>query len=622
MSTIEELLNRAKTLQSCGQLPAAEQLYRQVLATDAANIDALVELAAVCDSLGRLDEAAAALERAAQLHPDLTDAHHRLALVLIKQRRLPEAEAALRRVLDLVPDAAGALLNLGLLLDMQDKPDEAIDCCRRCLELKPRSAQAHLNLGSLLDKQVRFDEAADCYRLAIEHQPELAAAHFKLGLVQLRLGMGDDAVASLRKARQYDRGSATIHSSLLHAIQYQPDVTCSELLQEHRQFDEQHARALRASWRPHGNTRIPNRKLRVGFVSADLRFHPVGHFLARVLENFDPQQIETICYSEPPRGDAVTDRLKSAANQWRDVRGLTDEDLADRIRADSVDILFDLAGHTGDNRLLAFARKPAPIQMTWMGYVGTTGLQAIDYLLADRHEVPAGAERWITERVLRLPDGYLCYEPPAHAPDVSPLPARAHGYVTFGSYNSLAKITPQVVETWARILERVAGSRLALKYLGLEAASARRRLTELFAARGIASDRLDLLAASPHGELLRQYQQTDLALDPFPYSGGLTTCEALWMGVPVVTSPGETFAGRHALSHLSNVGLTDTIARDLDDYVELAVGLASDLPRLAALRATLRARMAASPLCDGPRFARHLTSELREAWRRWCAERN
>jgi predicted O-linked N-acetylglucosamine transferase (SPINDLY family) len=349
----------------------------------------------------------------------------------------------------------------------------------------------------------------------------------------------------------------------------------------------------------------------VGFVSPDLGRHPVGYLLVRVLENLG---LETICYSDRVAQDDMTCRLQAAATQWRDVLGLSDERLAEQIRADAVDILFDLAGHTAHNRLLALARKPAPIQITWLGYVGTTGLAAMDYILADRYEIPPESEVYYREKVLRLPDGYVCFDAPEEAPPVGPLPAMAQGGVTFGCFNNLAKITPQAMRVWAEILRRVPQSRLVLKYRGLEGEGFRRELLERLAAERIDAARVELLGRSPRRELLADYNRIDLALDPFPYSGGLTTCEALWMGVPVVTCPGETFASRHALSHLSNAGLTETIAHDLDEYVELAVALAGDLPRLAGLRAGLRQRMAASPLCDAERFVDNLASLLQDVW--------
>jgi protein O-GlcNAc transferase len=343
----------------------------------------------------------------------------------------------------------------------------------------------------------------------------------------------------------------------------------------------------------------------------------VGFFLVRVLENLDRSRAETFCYSDRVATDELTSRLQAAAGVWRDATALDHAQLAQQIRADGIDVLFDLAGHTADNRLLTFARKPAPIQLTWLGYAGTTGLVAMDYLLADRYEVSEGAERHYQERVLRLPDGYVCYDPPRRAPAVSPLPALQQGYVTFGSFNNPAKINAQVAALWANILRRVPRARLMLKYTGWDDAAAVRSLAESLVAAGVEAGRLQCHGWSPHAELLAHYQRVDLAIDPFPYSGGLTTCEALWMGVPVVTCPGETFASRHSLSHLSSIGLTETVARDPDHYVELAVALAQDLPRLAALRARLRPQMESAPLCDGPRLARNLLTLLRRVWQEW-----
>ena len=343
----------------------------------------------------------------------------------------------------------------------------------------------------------------------------------------------------------------------------------------------------------------PRRRLRLGFVSPDFCQHPVGFFLIRALENLDRREAEIVCYNDRAAKDRLTSRFQAAASLWRDVLGWNHERLAAQIRDDKIDILFDLAGHTAHNRMLTFVRKPAPIQITWIGYEGTTGLSAIDYLLADRYMVPEAAEAYYREKVLRLPDCYLCYDPPEDAPAVSALPALRSGRVTFASCNNLAKINAEVVAAWAEILRRVPRARLLLKYRGLEDEGLRARYLDLFAAQGIAADRLDIEGWSPLGELLARHDGIDVALDPFPFAGGVTTCNALWMGVPVVTWPGETFASRHALSYLSTVGLTETIAGSREEYVEIAVRLAADLPRLAAIRAGLRQQMAASPLCDG-----------------------
>jgi predicted O-linked N-acetylglucosamine transferase (SPINDLY family) len=410
----------------------------------------------------------------------------------------------------------------------------------------------------------------------------------------------------------------TARSNLLQTLQYVAGATLAELAHAHAEFERRHAAPLRRQERPFTNSRDPDRKLRVGFLSPDFRCHPVGYFTIPFLENLDRSQAEATCYHDCPAADEVTTRIRAAAATWRDVFGWPDERLAEQVRDDGIDILFDLAGHTAHNRLLVFARKPAPVQVTWAGYVGTTGLSAIDYLVADRFEVPPGAGAHYSERILRMPDDYVCYDPPAHAPPVGPPPAAGRGQVTFGSFNYPAKIGPQVIAVWAEILRRLPTARLVLKYRALDEPIIAGRFADLFARNGIDPARVESRGWSPVMELRRHYGEIDVALDPFPYNGGLTTIEALWMGVPVITCPGETFAGRHSLSHLSNVGLTETIARDLDEYVELAVALANDLPRLAELRAGLRQRVASSPLCDAKRFADNLLRLLRDAWREWA----
>ena len=479
------------------------------------------------------------------------------------------------------------------------------------MELTPNLTEAHNNLGSALKDQGRLDEAVVCYRRALELKPDSAEAHSNL-LLTLHYEAGV-TLASLAEAHaEYDRR----HGDCPH-FRERGDVALHETLRRRENGTVPLGPApSRDAITPHRSGRAREERLRLGFVSADLRRHPVGYFLVRVLENLGREGHETVCYSNRILKDDLTHRIQSAVTGWHDVIGKSDERLAEQIRADGIDILFDLGGHTARNRLLVFARKPAPIQITWIGYEGTTGLGTMDYLLADRHVAPEGMEPFIRERVLRMPDGYLCYEPPASAPVVAPLPSLKRGYTTFGSFNNPAKITAEVVSVWAEILRRVPGARLVLKYRGLGDAGVRGRYLELFTAEGVEERRLELLPSSLYAEYLAAYHEVDVALDPFPFSGSATTCEALWMGVPVVTCPGETFASRHTLSHLSNVGLTETIARDRNEYVELAVSLAGDLPRLAALRGSLREKMASSPLCDGKRFAANLTNLLRNVWGR------
>jgi predicted O-linked N-acetylglucosamine transferase (SPINDLY family) len=612
--------NLGSVLSSVGRLDEAAAAFRRALELKPDQADACYNLGNALRDQGKSDEAIAAYRRALELRPGYAEAHNNLGNVLEILGRLDEAIACFRRALELNPAYAEASHNLGNALHAQWKVDDAVVSYGEALKLKPDFVAAHNGLGNAFKTQGKLDDAVACYRRAIELNPAYAVAYSGLGNVLKLQEKVTEAIASYRQALALDPNYHEAHSNLLLTLQYRPDISLAELAAAHAEFDRQHAEPLRNSWRPHENDRKLDRRLRVGFVSPDFGRHPVGYFLVRGLENLDGSQWETVAYNDRTNGDDLTARLRAATTEWCDVRGLTDEELARKIRDDRIDILFDLAGHTAKNRLLVFARKPAPIQVTWAGYVGTTGLKAMDYLLADRHQVPSGAEVHYSEKIFRMPDGYVTYDPPHYAPPVSPLPALQRGHVTFGCFNNPAKLNGRVFEVWAQILHRVPGARLVLKFTGMNDRSMAKIRADEFARQGIDPQRIDFLGSSPHQELLAEYRRIDLALDPFPYSGGLTTCEALWMGVPVVTSPGETFASRHTLGHLSNVGLTETIASTPDEYVERAVSLANDLPRLAALRTELRERMAASPLCDGKRFATNLTILLRDAWKQWIAQ--
>jgi protein O-GlcNAc transferase len=629
-----------------GKLAEAAACFRRAIELKPDFALAHCNLGVAYKEQGRLDEAVACYRRTLELQGDHAEAHNNLGVVFKEQGKLDAAIACCRRALELKPNYADAHNNLGVVLHELGQFDDAGTCFRRAIELKPDYAVAYNNFGNALKDQGRLEDALACCQRALELDPEYAEAHNNLGNVLKDQGRPDEALACFRRALELKPGFVMAHSNLLYALQYCEGVTPGSLAEEHAEYDRRHAANVGwdqpASASACSSPRLPisaslnlpispsphlpiggpavaraplshptSARLRVGFVSPNLGRHPVGYFLVRVLENLSPEQHETVCYSDREFNDDLARRLQAAASGWRRVQGMSDERLAEQIRSDRIDILFDLAGHTAHNRLLVFARRPAPIQVTWAGYVGTTGLAAMDYLLADRYEVPEGAEGHYREQVLRMSDGYVCYDPPADAPAVNRLPALDCGHVTLGCFNNPAKVAPQAVAVWARILRRLPSARLVLKFKGWNDTSLTLRYTEMFAGHRVEPGRVEFFGHSPHAELLAEYGRIDLALDPFPYSGGLTTCEALWMGVPVVTLPGETFAGRHSLSHLSNVGLTETIARDLADYEELAVSWSCDTQRLAALRASLRERMLVSPLCDGKRFADNLAMLLR-----------
>lgn len=556
-------------------------------------------------------QAEAWFHQALLARPDSADVLNDLARVLILQARTAEAIACLLRATTIDPTHSRAFTNLSAALFSLNRLDQAERAARRAVEIDPHNPAAFNNLGLILVELGWPTAAEQAFRDGLHQSPDLPDLLGNLAQSLVSQGRAIEAQPLFQRALALRPDASTIHSNWLLSRQALADASPASLAHEHARWDHQHAAPLRAAWRPFADDSNTHRPLRLGFLSAEFKRHPVGYFALRAIEGLCSLDCSTICYATGPARDDYTDRFIAAATEWRPVTGLADPELAEIIRADRIDILFDLSGHTSHNRLLLFARKPAPIQATWLGYEGTTGLSAMDYLVADRFQVLDGTERDYVERILRLPESYVCFDPPADAPPVGPPPVLTAGYVTFGSFNNPSKINEAVVDAWAEILHRTPRSRLLLKYRGLDDPGLRDRLTGLFAARDIDPTRLELEGWSPRRASLGAYGRIDLALDTFPYGGNTTTCEALWMGVPVVTFPGSTFASRHGISHLSNTGLTDSLARDLADYVNLATAMAADPDHLAALRAETRPRMAASTLCDGRRFARNLLSALR-----------
>jgi len=603
-----------------GQLSAAADCYRRAVQCQPEYAAAHTNLGHVLCCLGDLEAAVASCRRALQIQPELAEAHNNLAVALQAQGKLDEAIAQYQQALRWKPNLAETYNNLGNACLLQGDFAAAAAHCQRAVELSPTHPQALHNLGCALHNLGQLEAAVNCCRRALELNPHDAEAYNNLGNALQAQGMSEEAFACYRKAMELNPQQGTVAQNHLCGLRYLPARTRDDFHVAAADYERQHAAPLRASWRPHANTPQPERPLRLGFVSPRFTFGPVGTLLIRTLEHLDRQQFSLAFYSAARVADRMTGRFQALAALWRDVTLWHDEQLAEQIRADGIDILFDLAGHAPHNRLLAFARKPAPVQITWIDSVGPTGLAAMDYVLADRYTLPPETEPYGTEDVLRMPECYVCFEPPRDVPPVGPLPALKRGGVTFGSFNNPAKIHRQVLELWSRIVQRVPGSRLVLKYSGLDDPGTRRHFAARFADSGLRPEQVEMRGPTSYPACLAEYGEIDIALDPFPHTGGLTTCDALWMGVPVVTCPGELFAGRQSLSYLSTIGLTETIASDLDQYLELATGLALDLPRLAALRAGLRQQMAASPLCDGARAAENLALLLREVWRRWCAQ--
>jgi predicted O-linked N-acetylglucosamine transferase (SPINDLY family) len=570
---------------------------------------------------GQIDQAIAHFSKAVTLRPNLVAAHNNLGNALSMQGKMDEAVLHYERALSLQPGAA-AHNNLGLLLAASGKLDQAVLHYERALALKPDHADAHINLGNAFRAQGQLEQAILHYERALALRPDHALAYHTLGGVLALQGKPEEALIYHERAlslKPHDTGG---HDGFLLTLNYLPNQDPLAVYAAHRDYARRWEAPLSASIQPHANDRSPTRRLRIGYVSCDFRQHSVGYFLEPVLAHHDHDRFEIFCYANHLQEDEVTGRLKSFADHWRRLIGLSDEQAADRIRDDQIDILVDLNGHTGHNRLLVFARKPAPLQITWLGYPNTTGLSAMDYRLTDGFADPVGmTEHLHSEKLVRLPECFSCYQAPREAPEVSELPAREKGYVTFGSFNNLAKITREVMAVWARILLAVPGARLTLKNPALGEITAQQMVRKAFTELGIAPERLELLGHDPSPSAhLERYRGIDIGLDSFPYNGTTTTCEALWMGVPVVVLAGRTHAGRVGVSLLSNLGLTEFIAHAPEEYLATAVRWANDLERLSALRKELRSRMAASRLMDGPGFTKKLEQAYRGMWEEWCSK--
>lgn len=614
--------NLGNALHRAGRLDEAVAAYRQALANSPALNDARSNLGIVLMASKKLEEALTVFKQALEYQPHSAAAHYNLGTALHETGKLTEAIASYERAAALAPTDAAVWNNLGVALKDTSRLDEAIAAFKHAVVLRADFADAYANLGSTLAIQDKLTEAMVAYERALAIAPDMALAHANRGIALTLQGRPDEAIRSLRRALALQPDDAELHSDLIQRMYYCPDTSPETILAEARRWDEQRAAPLRADWRVPANGRDPERRLRVGYVSTDFRAHSVAFFVEPLLRAHDRRAFEIFCYANVKQPDRTTARLRGLTDQWRDVSSLDDARATEEIRGDKIDILVDLGGHTADNRLLVFARKPAPVQVTYLGHPGTTGLHAIDYRLTDALADPPGkTDAFHTEALVRLPGSFLCYQPDEDPPQVGLLPASRAGYLTFGSFNSTAKINEQVITCWAAILRAVPDSRFILKAMALADAGTRERFQACFTKHGVAAEHLDLRPWMPTAEHLQLYNKVDIALDPFPYNGTTTTCEALWMGAPVVTLAGTTHAGRVGASLLTHAGLPELIAESPEDYVKLAAALASDLERLQDLRQGLRERLQRSPLMDAEGFTRSLEAAYRGMWQKYCSER-
>jgi protein O-GlcNAc transferase len=569
-------------------------------------------------ALGEVDASLACLERAADLRSNSFAVQYEFASSLRAHEELIRSVGHYQCALALNPSSVETLVDLANVLHLLGRLDASIALGRRAIEMDPNFALAHNNLGSALLDKLEFDEAVACFQRALQLDPSFAHAHNNLGNAMKDGGRVDEAVASFRRAHECDPADAGIHSNLVYTFSFQPGVRPQVILEEARRWNRLHAARFAAERQPHANDRSPERRLRIGYVSPDYRDHCQAFFMTPLLAQHDHQAFEIFCYSSVAKPDAVTERLRGYADHWSDIAGLDDEAAARRIRDDQIDILVDLTMHMAHGRLLVFARKPAPLQVSWLAYPGTTGLDAIDYRITDPFLDPPELARdaRYAERSLRLADSFWCYDS-LGGPAVNALPALTGGHVSFGCLNNYCKVTPEVLALFADVLAAVPRSKL---FLLAPPGEPRRDALKIFEQRKIDPERLQFLGRASRGAYLSRYHQIDIGLDTLPYNGHTTSLDAFWMGVPVVTLVGDTVVGRAGLCHAMNLRLPELVATTPHAYVERAAALANDLPRLAAMRAELRNRMEKSPLMDATRFVRQVEEAYRAIWRAHCAK--
>ena len=613
----EALANAAGALIALGRPAEALQKLDALVALRPADAAVAYNRGVVLEALRRDDEAALSYRQALRNFANHGPAQFNLGNLLAKAARYDEAVACYDKVLALAPGHRDALNNAGNALAKLGRHAEALSRFDRALARQPNDPRTLLNRASALKELRRYGEALADYQRALELDPNSADAHYNLGNALIDLGRPEEAVQNFRRALALAPDLADAHTSLIFALNFVAASTAAEQQAERAAWAKRYA-ALSAAAPPHPNGRDPERRLRVGYVSPYFRGQAATYAFGGVIVHHDRDRFEVLCYSDTQSEDDVTERLKGSGCVWRRTEAMSDEALAALISDDGIDILVDLVGHMKGHRLPLFARKPAPVEVTAWGEPTGTGLRGIDYLLADPVLVPEAERALLAERVFDLPN-FLGFWTPVPLPEPGPLAARGRGAVTFGSFNRFAKVLPAVLRAWAQILRAVPDARLVLKDRLFDAASQRTPMLAVLAQEGIAPERVSFLDQADRAAHFAAYREIDIALDPFPHGGGMTTLDALWMGVPVVTMPGRTISSRLAAASLTALGLTDLVAPDLDRYVSRAKMLAADLEALAGLRASLRPRLQNSAIGDPVRYTRAVETAYREMWRRWCA---
>jgi protein O-GlcNAc transferase len=638
--------NLGNALFGLGKLAEAVQEYRRAIELQPGCVQAIGNLGSALCSLGNTSEAIDVLRRALRLSPDSAVINCNLGNALLARKQFDEALTVFRRALELKPDMAPAAYNLGNALVSRGKYQEAVEAFRRAIQIDPNYLDAHNNLGNALQAVRDYKAAAEAYLAVLKIKPDYAVAYNNLGNALRTMGKTDEAITALQQAiklrpnddaaysnlgnafkdagrigeamKSYRRSveiqprQSIAHSNLCFSMTYDPDCDSQAILHEALRWNVLHAQPLKTEIRPHNNFSAESRKLRIGYVGADFREHCQSLFTIPLLSNHDRERFEIFVYSQVSRPDERTDRIRACADVFRPIRGTSDQEAAEIIRTDRIDVLVDLTMHMSSNRLLVFARKPAPVQITWLAYPGTTGLAAMDYRFTDPYLDPLGSDHFYAEKSYRLPETFWCYDPLADEIDPGPLPASSSGHITFGCLNNFCKVTDPTLELWLPILQQLPESRLILL---ASHGGHRIHLCEYFKNRGVDPNRVEFIEFQPRNDYLHVYRKIDIGLDTLPYNGHTTSLDSFWMGVPVVTRLGRTVVGRAGWSQLCNLNLKELAAESGDQFVKIALDLAGDLRRLAELRNNLRNRMQQSPLMDASRFARNLETAYQQMYR-------
>ncbi len=606
--------NLGSVLVELGSLEEAVASFRRAVELKPGFAVAYNNLGNVLKELGQLDEAAASYRRAVEFKPDFAVAHNNRGNVLIKLGQLDEALASYRRAVELESFNAVTHNNLGNVLKELGQIDAAISSYRKAVEIEPGFAVAHNNLALCCLHIYKLDDAEDASLTALKINPNLVSALLTLGNIYKETGRIDEAIACCRRAIELDPNSTAARSNLLYLLSFSPGLNDSMILAEVKNITSSFNSIPTLEASHFGRNRKQGGRLRVGYVSPDFRNHCQSFFTIPLLSNHDHAQFEVFCYAQLAKEDDITRRLRTYADGWRNTHLKDDQQVAEMIINDKIDILVDLTMHMSKARPKLFASKPAPVQVAWLAYPGTTGIKAIDYRLTDPWLNPPGdGDDCYSEQSIRLPDTFWCYDPLVLDLKPNALPAQANGYITFGCLNNFSKVSDDTLRRWGKIMARVPSSRLILLS---PAGRHRKKVFDLLGHHGIDAERIELVELQPRLKYLRTYHRIDMCLDTLPYNGHTTSLDAYWMGVPVVTQVGNSIAGRAGWSQLNNLGLTELATFNEKTFVEIAVELANDLSRLSQFRQSLRGKMETSPLMDGKRFAKAIENVYSEIWQR------